>query len=137
MKKRLPVSKIMSSNVVTVNTSQSLNEVEALLNENNVRHIPVVSGKEVIGMISKVDLHKISFVNTVESNQLTTTIYNEFSIEQVMTKNIRVIQKDDTIFEVATILADSEFHSLPVVDGSELVGIITTTDLIKFLIEQY
>ena len=137
MKKRLPVSKIMSSNVVTVNTSQSLNEVEALLNENNIRHIPVVSGKEVIGMISKVDLHKISFVNPLESNQLTTTIYNEFSIEQVMTKNIRVIQKDDTIFEVATILADSEFHSLPVVDGSELVGIITTTDLIKFLIEQY
>ena len=88
-------------------------------------------------MISKVDLHKISFVNPLESNQLTTTIYNEFSIEQVMTKNIRVIQKDDTIFEVATILADSEFHSLPVVDGSELVGIITTTDLIKFLIEQY
>ena len=54
-----------------------------------------------------------------------------------MTKNLQVIQQNDTIFEVATILADSEFHSLPVVDGSELVGIITTTDLIKFLIEQY
>ena len=58
MKKRLPVSKIMSSNVVTVNTSQSLNEVETLLNKNNIRHIPVVSGKKVVGMISKIDLQK-------------------------------------------------------------------------------
>ena len=133
----MPISKIMSSEVFTVNTSQSLNEVEALLNKNNIRHVPVVSGKEVIGMISKVDLQKISFVNPIENNQLTTTIYNEFSIEQVMTKNLEVVQKDDTIFEVASILSNSEFHSLPVVDGDRLVGIVTTTDLIKFLLEQY
>ena len=82
MKKRLPVSKIMSSNVVTVNTSQSLNEVETLLNKNNIRHIPVISGKKVVGMISKIDLQKISFVDPVEgNNQLITTIYNEFTIE--------------------------------------------------------
>ena len=133
----MPISKIMSSEVFTVNTSQSLNEVEDLLNKNNIRHVPVVSGKEVIGMISKVDLQKISFVNPIENNQLTTTIYNEFSIEQVMTKNLEVVQKDDTIFEVASILSNSEFHSLPVVDGDRLVGIVTTTDLIKFLLEQY
>lgn len=137
MKKRTPVSKIMSSEVVTVNKTQSLNDVEALLNEKKIRHIPVVSGKEVIGMISKVDLQKISFVNPVDGDQLTTTIYNEFSIEQVMTKNLKVIQKDDTIHEVAEILSTSEFHSLPVLDGQELVGIVTTTDLIKFLLDQY
>ena len=133
----MPISKIMSSEVFTVNTSQSLNEVEVLLNKNNIRHVPIVSGKEVIGMISKVDLQKISFVNPIENNQLTTTIYNEFSIEQVMTKNLEVVQKDDTIFEVASILSNSEFHSLPVVDDDRLVGIVTTTDLIKFLLEQY
>ena len=89
-------------------------------------------------MISKIDLQKISFVDPVKgNNQLITTIYNEFTIEQMMTKNLQVIQQNDTIFEVATILADSEFQSLPVVHGSELVEIITTTDLIKFLIEQY
>ncbi len=137
MKKRTPVSKIMSSEVVTVNKTQSLNDVEVLLNEKKIRHIPVVSGKEVIGMISKVDLQKISFVNPVDGDQLTTTIYNEFSIEQVMTKNLKVIQKDDTIHEVAEILYTSEFHSLPVLDGQELVGIVTTTDLIKFLLDQY
>ena len=77
----------MSREVFTVNTSQSLNEVEVLLNENNIRHIPVVSGKEVIGMISKVNLHKTSFVNPLDSNHLKTTIYNKFSIEQYYTVN--------------------------------------------------
>jgi CBS domain-containing protein len=47
------------------------------------------------------------------------------------------VQHDATIREVAEILSTKEFHALPVVDGSKLVGIVTTTDLIKYLLEQY
>lgn len=137
MKKRTPVSKIMTTDIITVNTTQTLSEVDTILTENNIRHIPVVSGKTVIGMLSKIDLQKVSFVNTVDGDELTTVIYDELSIEQVMTKNLTVIQKDDTIYDVADVLATSEFHSLPVLDGEELVGIVTTTDLIKYLIDLY
>ncbi|MGC6470984.1 MAG: CBS domain-containing protein [Flavobacteriales bacterium] len=137
MKKRTPVSKIMTTDIVTVNTTQTLSEVDKILTENNIRHIPVVSGKTVIGMLSKIDLQKISFVNTVDGDELTTVIYDELSIEQVMTKNLIVIQKDNTIYDVADILATSEFHSLPVLDGEELVGIVTTTDLIRYLMDLY
>lgn len=137
MKKRTPVSKIMTTDIVTVNTTQTLIEVDKILTENNIRHIPVVSGKTVIGMLSKIDLQKISFVNTVDGDELTTVIYDELSIEQVMTKNLIVIQKDNTIYDVADILATSEFHSLPVLDGEELVGIVTTTDLIRYLMDLY
>jgi len=137
MKKRTPVSKIMTSNIVTVNKTQSLSEVNDILNENNIRHIPVVSGKSVIGMLSKVDLQKISFINTSDGDELTTALYDELTIDQVMTKNLKVVQKNNTIYDVADILATSEFHSLPVLDGEELVGIVTTTDLINYLLDLY
>jgi len=137
MKKRTPISKIMSSDIITVNKTQSISEVNNILKDKNIRHVPVVSGNKVIGMLSKVDLQKVSFVNTIDGDELTTAIYDNLNIEQVMTKNVKVVQKKDTIYDVATILSKNEFHSLPVVDNDEIVGIVTTTDLIKYLVDQY
>lgn len=137
MKKRTPISKIMSDDIITVNKTQSIREVSDIIKDKNIRHVPVVSGEKVIGMLSKVDLQKISFVDTVDGDGLTTALYDGLNIEQVMTKNVKVVQKDDTIYEVATLLSKNEFHSLPVVDEEKLVGIITTTDLIKYLVDQY
>jgi hypothetical protein len=60
-----------------------------------------------------------------------------FTIEQVMAKRLVTIAPETTIKEAAEILATKEFHALPVVEGDLLVGIVTTTDLIKYLIQQY
>jgi CBS domain-containing protein len=59
------------------------------------------------------------------------------SIEQIMVKNPIKVTSNITIKSVAEILAKNEFHALPVVDLDELVGIVTTTDLLKYLLEQY
>ena len=137
MKKRTPVSKIMSNDIITVNKPQSIREVSDIIEDKNIRHVPVVSGDKDIGMLSKVDLQKISFVNSYDNDGLTTAMYDNLNIEQVMTKDVKVVQKSDTIYEVATILSKNEFHSLPVVEEERLVGIVTTTDLIKYLVDQY
>lgn len=137
MKKRTPVSKIMSTDIVSVNITQSLREVDSAIKDEHIRHVPVVSGDKVIGMLSKTDLQKISFVNTFDGEGLTTAMYDNLSIEQVMTKDVITVQNDDTILDVATILSKNEFHALPVTDGDKLVGIVTTTDLVKFLINLY
>jgi CBS domain-containing protein len=137
MKKRTPISKIMTEDIITVNKTQSIKEVSDIIKDKNIRHVPVVSGEKIIGMLSKVDLQKISFVNTVDGDDLTTALYDGLNIKQVMTKDVKVAQKSDTIYEVASILSKNEFHSLPVVEQDKLVGIVTTTDLIKYLVDQY
>lgn len=137
MKKRTPISKIMSNDIITINKTQSIREVSEIIRDKNIRHVPVVSGEKIIGMLSKVDLQKISFVNTVDGDELTTALYDGLNIEQVMTKDVKVVQKNDTIYDVATILSKNEFHSLPVLENEKLVGIVTTTDLIKYLVDQY
>lgn len=139
MKRRELVSKIMSTNLITVNHTNNLVEAEKLFNENSIRHIPVVTGEDIIGMLSLTDLLRVSFVDAYggDESNVDTAVYNMLSIEQVMVKNLVSVSSTQTIKEVAEILAKNEFHALPVVDNNKLVGIVTTTDLLNYLLEQY
>ena len=138
MKKSVPVSTIMTKNVVKLNLSDDLTKAEILFKKHHIRHIPVVNGNVIIGMLSYTDLLRISFADAIEDEyDVDTTVYNMFTVEQVMAKKLVSISPETTIKEAAQILASKEFHALPVCEGDLLVGIITTTDLIKYLIDQY
>ena len=139
MKKRTPISAIMTKNVITLTSTDDLMTAEQIFKKENIRHIPVVSGKEIKGMLSYTDLLRISFADAVddEESDVDTVVYNMFTIDQVMAKNLVTVSSSATIKEVAEILSKKEFHALPVVDNNELVGIVTTTDLINYLLVQF
>jgi len=139
MKKRTPVSEIMTKTVITLNHTDELETAEKLFKTKKIRHIPVVSGDAIKGMLSYTDLLRISFADAVDEDDdsVDTVVYNMFTIEQVMAKNLVSVPSTTTIKEVAEILAVKEFHALPVVDNDKLVGIVTTTDLINYLIDQF
>jgi CBS domain-containing membrane protein len=139
MKKRVPVAQIMTKNVLTLSTKDELSTAEEMFKKNRIRHIPITSGKHVLGMLSYTDLMRISFADAVDEDEheVDTMVYNMFSIEQVMTKDVICVSPQTTIQEVAAFLAQKEFHALPVVENEALVGIVTTTDLINYLLAQY
>lgn len=139
MRRGTPISAIMTKDVITLNTTDSLETAELLFKKNHIRHIPVVSGKEIIGMLSYTDLLRISFADAVDEHEeyVDTVVYNMFTIEQVMEKNLVSVKPRTSIKEVAQILAKKEFHALPVAENNKLVGIVTTTDLINYLLTQF
>lgn len=139
MKKNVPVSTIMTSNVIKLNLTDDLTKAESLFKKHHIRHIPVVNSNHIVGMLSYTDLLRISFADAVyeDEENIDVTVYNMFSVEQVMARNLVKVSPDTTIKEVAEILSKREFHALPVVLDELLVGIVTTTDLIKYLIDQY
>ncbi len=134
MKQKVPVSTIMTKNVVKLNLSDDLTKAEMLFKKHHIRHIPVVYSNKIVGMLSYTDLLRISFADAIDDDEdvVDTTVYNMFTVEQVMAKKIVAISPDTTIKEAAEILAKKEFHALPVCEGELLVGIVTTTDLIKY-----
>ena len=138
MKNSAPISSIMSTDIITLNSEDDLETAEMLFKRNKIRHIPVVSGENILGMLSYTDLLRISFADAVDESEsdVDSLVYNMFTINQVMAKNVVTVSSDTTIKEVATILASKEFHALPVVDKGCLVGIVTTTDLINYLLIQ-
>jgi len=139
MKKRTPISSIMTKKVLTLSTKDNLVTAESLFKKNKIRHIPIVENDKIIGMLSYTDLLRISFADAVDEDEQTieTTVYDMFSIEQVMVSNVVTVKPGNTIKEIAEILAKKEFHALPVLENNKLVGIVTTTDLIKYLIDQF
>lgn len=139
MIRKAPISTIMTEHVVTLNKEDSLETAERLFKQHKIRHIPVVEGKVIIGMLSYTDLMRISFVDAVDEDdeEVESMVYDMFTIMQVMKSNLVCVPPSSSIREVAQILSEKEFHALPVVNRNKLVGIVTTTDLIKYLLRQF
>ncbi len=88
MKQQVPVSTIMTQNIIKLNLTDDLTKAESLFRSHKIRHIPVVDGSRIIGMLSYTDLLRISFADAVDDDEevVDTTVYNMFTLEQVMTK---------------------------------------------------
>ena len=139
MKQRVPISQIMTTELILLNLTDDLYKAEKLFKKHKIRHLPVVSGKKIVGILSYTDLLRISYADVVDEDDDTvgSIVYDLFTVPQVMAKTPEVISSEATVKEVAEILSKREFHALPVVDNGDLVGIVTTTDLIKYLLAQY
>lgn len=139
MKERTMISKIMTSNVVTLNMNDSLTKAEEIFSEHKIRHIPVVSGSHIVGILSYSDMLKIGIPELSDNDgAVVSIVYDMYTLEQVMTKDVKTLKQDDYIKTAAQIFSESEFRALPIVDESNnLVGILSTTDLIKYLLSQF
>jgi CBS-domain-containing membrane protein len=104
-----------------------------------VHHIPVVNGDQLIGIISWSDILRVSFGDAFHTDERTVdaTLDHTLTLEQVMQKDPVTLAETGTVREAAGILASNSFHALPIVSGSKLVGIVTTTDLIKYLFDLF
>ena len=139
MKRLEPVSKIMTKELVTLCLRDDLYKAEKLFKEHHIRHIPVVKNRHIVGMLSLSDLQRISFLDSYDANEIKidNAIYNMLSIEQIMVKKPIMVTSNISIKSVVEILSENEFHALPVVDNELLVGIVTTTDILRYLLKQY
>jgi CBS domain-containing protein len=139
MKRNDPISHLMTRNVITAHHGDPISKVRALVREHGVHHIPVVNGDQIVGMISWSDILRVSFGDTFQTDERTVdaTLDHTFSIEQVMQKEAITLQETGSVREAAEILVANTFHSLPILSGSKLVGMVTTTDLIKYLLQQF
>ena len=127
------VSTIMTKNVITLSTNDTLLNIKHIFDAKRIHHIPVVNEGHLVGMISKSDFEKayavISSKNSGE--KITDTIYSSVTVGEIMTKELAKISPDERIDVAALIFHENLFHALPVVtEDDTLVGIVTTFDLI-------
>jgi CBS domain-containing protein len=127
----------MTRKLVTLSPQDDLVTAERLFKKRHIRHIPVVEGNTIKGMLSYTDLLRISFADAVDEHEeyVDTIVYNMFTIPQVMVSDVVTVSSTTSIKDVARFLSKKEFHALPVVDNGKIVGIVTTTDLINYLLE--
>ena len=141
MGKRELVNTIMTRDIHVVQLEDKLTDVRELIRKHGIRHVPVIYGKQLVGIISKTDLNRLTFSSLFAGqDDADEAVFDMLTISQVMSHRPRVVKANETIKQVAEILSTEEFHALPVVDDKDetkLVGIVTTTDVIRYMLEQY
>jgi acetoin utilization protein AcuB len=128
----LRVRDSMTREVVTLGPDASAAEAWRLCREGNIRHLPVVDGGRLVGLVSDRDLRDASPPrgSTGERDAL-----NWSRLGDIMSTELATIHPLDTIDHAARELHDRKIGCLPVVAEGELVGIITSSDMMRALIE--
>ena len=126
-----PISTIMVTDLVTVNPEETLAKVKAIFDKHSFHHLPVVRFRKIVGIISKTDFqHYTGGMNHASASDIQQMLENS-KAEDIMTKGVGKLESDDRINVALEIFSKNWFHALPVVKNEELVGIVTTQDVIK------
>ena len=139
MKKNEAVSHVMSDNINAIQQGQPLSEVRRMMLDNNIHHIPVLSGKQLVGMVSFTDMMKLNVViNGADDRTIDGIIDQQFQVKGIMSTELITLDVKDTIRQASDILSKNDFHAIPVTNGDgELQGLVTSSDLIRYLSDQY
>lgn len=128
-----PVKTIMSTKLFTVNPESKLMEVKEIFDTHPIHHIPVVRFKAMVGLISKTDLLYFmrGFNESQEDHFVNDARLRAFTAAEIMTQGVAKLSPEDRISVALEIFLVNRFHAIPVVENDELVGIVTTFDVIK------
>jgi CBS domain-containing protein len=122
------IKRIYSNNLVTIQDGADLSEAEDLMNNYNIRHLPVVDHENIlVGIISKSDYIALKYVDSRLKN---------LSVRHVMSSPVKAVGKNTAVREVARLFVNKKINSVIVVDHQEAIGIVTSEDLIKLLAER-
>ena len=135
----IPISSIMTKNIISVDVNDGLDRAEFLFKKHNIRHMPVTRDKKIVGMLSMNDLLRLSFADGafVEEGNVKSEIYEMFNINMLMVRTPETISSTDTVRDATALLVKRKYHSLPVVDDGTVVGMVTTTDLLKYYLSMF
>lgn len=127
------ISDLMSRNILTGHVKNSFTHTMRLFDEMPFHHLPIVNEKtKLIGILSSNDMLKALTRQTVLLKEMNQENLNAaLDISEIMTSNPITISPDSTIKEAIAIFCENEIHALPVVKDDNLVGIITSNDLLK------
>ena len=128
----LRVRDAMTQDVVTVGPEESAARAWGLCRERNIRHLPVVEGGRLVGIVSDRDLRDLSPPRDTADQENT---LGWVQIRDMMSTGVVTAHPLDTIEHAAKVIYENRFNCLPVVANDEIVGIITSSDLVRTLVE--
>ena len=132
--KSIPISSVMTKNVVCVTPEQNIIDVKHIYEKKKFHHhIPVTKNDKLIGIVSLIDfMYKIKGAGLDDNN----AIYNELTVKDIMTPNPFTLSPETSINTVAEEFAKGRYRAIPIVENESVVGIISTADLIRFYMKQ-
>lgn len=130
---------MMKSNLITTTPETSIVEVADILKENHIHRLPVLDRKgKLVGVITEKDILHAS-PSPVSSLSVYEMPYmlSKLKVSDLMSKDLRIVTPDTTVEETAKLMVEYDLSCLPVVEGDELVGIVSKSDMFRVLYELF
>lgn len=144
----LTAKELMSVNVITVTGKTPVRELARILSDNKISGVPVVNDQGgVIGVVTESDLidqnkkvhiptvvailDSFLFLESPEKMEKELKKMAGATVSDIFAPEIITVQQDTPLDEIATLMAEKKVHTLPVLDGETLVGVIGKSDIIR------
>jgi acetoin utilization protein AcuB len=123
--KDTPIRELMTSSPYSIGRDQPLAAAHALMRANHIRHLPVLHGGKLVGIVSSRDLHLVETLPDTDPETL--------RVEEAMSPEVFTVGPDASLGEVAATMAERKLGSAVVVQDTKVVGIFTAVDALRSL----
>ena len=130
----MKIKDIMTKDPMTVDSETSVDEAKRTMKENNIRRLPVVDKGKLVGMVTERMILEVS-----PSPATSLSIYelhyliSKMKVKDIMVRNPITISSDTTFKEALLLGQEKRIGAFPVVDNEKVVGIVTESDLVRFI----
>lgn len=133
----MKIADLMTTKLHTVAPDDSVESAVRLLQQRGVRHLLVLEGRDLVGILSDRDIKRALDPQKRKRKKMLNLgglffLLEPILVREIMTKNPKSIAPDRSAQEAASMMVTNRFGALPVVKGAKLVGIVTETDLLRY-----
>ncbi len=127
----MQIKDIMTKEVATLDSEDELSLANDIMRLGRIRHLPVVSGDTLVGIISERDLFRSSLAQALGyGNKDTREVMKTLRIKDIMVKQVATVAPDTDLRVAVAIMAERKIGCLPVVQDNKLMGLVTETDIL-------
>jgi acetoin utilization protein AcuB len=121
-----PISKYMTASPHSIGADQTLEKAHEMMRKHRIRHLPVLAGSRLMGIVSQRDLYLIETLKDVDPSSV--------KVEEAMTQDVYRVEPDTPLDDVARAMVARKLGCAVVMEGAKVVGVFTTTDALYALV---
>ena len=127
----MKVIDVMTKEPLTIAPGETIGQADELMSENNIRQIPVVNGRDLVGIVTDRDIRSFLSSSLLGDPEARERVLRA-TVRDVMTTAPIFVSPNDDLEEAVELLIEEKIGGIPVVDEAEgLVGIVTYIDLLR------
>lgn len=125
----------MTPKVISADVTMTLPEAHELMREHGIRRLPITKDGKLVGIVTRSDIRgaqpsEATSLSIWELNYL----LSKLTMDRIMTRDVVTVSPGATLKEAATIMNDKKVGALPVLEGDEIAGVITESDVFRAMI---
>ena len=128
----MTVKEVMVKEVATLDVNDELSLANDIMRLGRIRHLPVVDGSRLVGLVSERDLFRSSLAQALGyGGSASRNLMKALRIKDIMVREVATISPEAKLFDAVKLMIDKKIGCLPVVEDDRLVGLITETDILQ------